>query len=70
MVNENNHSDQRECDKIESLGYASLVFSLARSLFLGMGTYLIFSTSKIDTYISVILRYSLRSYFASIIYLY
>lgn len=50
---ENTQIDQSS--KIQSLGYASFIYSISKSCFLGMASYLIFNMSNIDSYISAIL---------------
>lgn len=50
MVDKGSTNVKDEANKIEGIGYSSLIFSLARCCFLGMAMYFVISTSKIDSY--------------------
>ena len=45
----------QEVERVSWFGYQSFIFSLVRALTIGIGTYIIFSTSQVDTDISVVI---------------
>lgn len=54
MVDENVNKRQ-EANKVDGIGYSSLVFSLVKCCFLGMAMFIIINISKIDSYMVPIL---------------
>lgn len=48
----NTADNNKDQDKVGSVGYASILFAITRSGFLGMGTFLVFSIAQVDAYIS------------------
>ncbi len=55
MVNNNEKTSNDESNRITSWGFSSFIVTLTKSGFVGMASYIIFSYSNIDTYISAIL---------------
>lgn len=55
MVMNNENTSNDESNKISTWGYSSFIVTLTKSGFLGMASYIMFSYSNINTYISAIL---------------
>ena len=59
MVDENKLgvNDNDMSNKISTWGYSSFIITLTKSGFLGMGSYIMFKMSNIDTYIAAIIGF-------------
>lgn len=55
MVDEKINNENQETDNVSSFGYATFFSTITKGFFLGIGTYMMFEISKVDTYISVII---------------
>ncbi len=55
MVENNEKTSNDESNRLTTWGYSSFIVTLTKSGFLGMASYIMFSYSNIDTYISAIL---------------
>lgn len=55
MVNNNEKTSNDESNRITTWGFSSFIVTLTKSGFVGMASYIIFSYSNIDTYLSAIL---------------
>lgn len=55
MVEEQINNENQETDNVTSFGYATFFSTITKSFFLGIGTYMMFKVSKVDTYMSIII---------------
>lgn len=55
MVDEQINNENQETDNVTSFGYATFFSTITKAFFLGIGTYMMFKISRVDTYISVII---------------
>ncbi|MDD3303540.1 MAG: GerAB/ArcD/ProY family transporter [Clostridia bacterium] len=55
MVKEEINNQSQEADNITSFGYASFFITITKGFFLGIGTYMMFKISRVDTYMAAIM---------------